>query len=313
MLSYLLRRMLTVAPTMLVVTVIVFALIRAIPGDPVLVMLGEDTPGGVADELRRRLGLDQPYPLQFWYWLSSIAQGDLGRSIVTEQRVGEALLAAFPVTAQVVLIATVIAALIAIPGGMLAAWRQNSAADMGVVFAATLCLSVPSFWVGLMLLLLFGVKLGWLPTVGYVSITEDLGRGLLYLLMPVMALVLTEVATLTRMTRASVIEVLRLEYIVHARAKGLSEGAVLWRHAFRNAFAPTLTVLGLILGHLLGGIVVLETVFSLPGLGRLLVESIFRRDYPVVQGCLLFISGLTILVNLLVDLVYPWLDPRVRL
>jgi peptide/nickel transport system permease protein len=310
--AYLLRRVLTVAPTMLVVTVIVFALIRAIPGDPVLVMLGEDD-HGIADELRSRLGLDQPYPLQFWYWLSSIAQGDLGRSIVTEQRVAEALLGAFPVTAQVVVLATIVAALIAIPGGMLAAWRQSSAADMGVVFAATLCLSVPSFWVGLMLLLLFGVKLGWLPTVGYVSVTEDLGRGLLYLLMPVMALVLTEVATLTRMTRASVIEVLRLEYIVHARAKGLSEGAVLWRHAFRNAFAPTLTVLGLILGHLLGGIVVLETVFSLPGLGRLLVDSIFRRDYPVVQGCLLFISGLTILVNLLVDLVYPWLDPRVRL
>ena len=168
-----------------------------------------------------------------------------------------------------------------------------------------------SFWLGLLLLLFFGLKLEWLPVVGYVSIGEDPWRGLLYLVMPILTLFLHEIGVLLRMARASTLEVLRLDYITHARAKGLSEGAVLWRHAFKNAFGPTWTLIGLVLGNLLGGIAVVETVFTIPGLGRLLVDAIFARDYPVIQGCMLFVAFTYVLVNLVIDLCYPIFDPRV--
>ena len=194
------------------------------------------------------------------------------------------------VSAQIVFIAVLIASLIAVPAGVIAAWRQNSLTDLALVGTATVLLSIPTFWLGLLLLLFFGLKLGWLPVLGYVSIGDNLDGGLLYLVLPVMTLVIHEMGVLIRMARASTLEVLRLDYITHARAKGLSESAVLWRHAFKNAFGPTWTMIGLILGNLLGGIAVIETVFTIPGLGRLIVDSIFQRDYPVIQGCLLFVA-----------------------
>jgi peptide/nickel transport system permease protein len=181
------------------------------------------------------------------------------------------------------------------------------------MFLVILAVSVPSFWVGILLILVFGVELGWLPTIGYVPVSENLAEGLRYLILPVTALLLGEMASLARMMRSSTIEVLRLEYITHARAKGLRERTVLWRHALPNAFAPVLTVLGLMLGSLLGGAVVIETVFTLPGLGRFLVDGIYARDYPVVQGTLLLVAGIYVLTNLIVDLLYPLFDPRVRL
>ena len=190
---------------------------------------------------------------------------------------------------------------------------EDSALDLGFIAVATLLLSIPTFWLGLLLLLLFGLELGWLPVIGYVSLAEDFQAGLLYLTLPVLTLFLHETGVIIRMARASMLEVQRLDYITHARAKGLSEPVVLWRHGFRNAFAPTWTLIGLILGNLLGGIAVVETVFTIPGLGRLLVDGIFARDYPVIQGCLLFIAGAYVLVNLIVDLCYPVFDPRVTL
>lgn len=313
MLVYLAKRLLLAAPTLLIAAVLVFLLMRLVPGDPALLMVGDlDDPRLVA-ELRQQYGLDRSLPAQFIAWLGRVLQGDLGVSIVQGLPVSELILERFPVTAQIVLLATVIAALLAVPGGVLAAWRAHSRVDFAIVTIAVLALSVPSFWVGMLLLLVFGVALGWLPTVGYVSLGEDLGAGLAYLVMPIAALVLTETAVLARMTRTTMLEVLGLDYITHARSKGLDEPAVLLRHALPNALAPTLTVLGLMLGHLLGGVVVLEKLFGLPGLGRLLVDGIFQRDYPVVQGCLLFIAGIYVLVNLLVDLLYPVFDPRVRL
>jgi peptide/nickel transport system permease protein len=210
-----------------------------------------------------------------------------------------------------VLVAVLFAALVAVPAGMIAAWKQNKAPDLILVGAATLLVSIPTFWLGLLLLIFFGLKLQWLPVVGYVSIGEDWKAGLLYLAMPILTLFLHEIGVLMRMARASTLEVLRLDYITHARAKGLSESAVLMRHAFRNAFGPTWTLIGLVLGNLLGGIAVVETVFTIPGLGRLLVDSIFARDYPVIQGCLLFVGVIYVIVNLLIDLCYPIFDPRV--
>ncbi len=313
MLPYVVRRVALVVPTLVLAALLVFLLIRAVPGDPALLFVGDVDNAAAVAEKRAELGLDKPLPEQFARWLQRAAAGDLGRSIRSERPVREEIAEAFPVTLQIVLLATLIAAAVAIPAGMLAAWKQDSAADFAVVTFATLCLSVPSFWVALLLLMFFGAHLGWLPTVGYVSLTESFSEGMLYLVMPVAALVLTEIATLARMSRASAIDVLRLDYITHARAKGASEAAVLWRHAFRNAFAPTLTLIGLILGHLLGGVVVIETMFSLPGMGRLMVGAILARDYPVVQGVLLFVVLLYVVVNFVVDLLYPVFDPRVKL
>lgn len=313
MLTYIARRLVLVVPTLILAALLVFLMMRAIPGDPAMLFIGDlDNPQAIAAK-RVELGLDRPLILQFSTWIQNAMTGNLGDSIKSGRPVTDEIAECFPVTARIVLLSTFIAVLLAVPAGMFAAWKQDSGADFAVVAFATLCLSVPSFWMALMMLMVFSVQLGWLPAVGYVSISEDLSAGLLFLVMPVLALVLTEMATLVRMSRASMIEVLRLEYITHARAKGASEAAVLLRHAFRNAFAPSLTVIGLMLGHLLGGVVVIETVFSLPGLGRLMVTAIFARDYPVVQGTLLLIVLTYVAVNLAVDLLYPLLDPRVKL
>jgi peptide/nickel transport system permease protein len=304
-------RILMAVPTLLIVAVSVFVLIRLIPGDPASLMLGDQaTPANLAD-LRARLGLDDSLPVQFGLWFGHVLTGDFGRSITTGQGVLPLILGRFWVSAKIVLTAAFLASLVAVPAGMIAAWRQNSWVDLVLVGGATLLLSIPAFWMGLLLLLFFGLKLGWLPVVGYVSFSEDAGKAALYMVLPVLTLFLHEIGVILRMARASTLEVLRLDFITHARAKGLSEMAVLWRHAFKPAFGPTWTLLGLVLGNLLGGIAVVETVFTIPGLGRLLVDSIFARDYPVIQGCLLFIAVIYVLVNLVVDLCYPLFDPRV--
>lgn len=311
MLLFALKRLLSALPTLFLVALAVFALVRAVPGDPALLMLGDmATEASVAD-LRASMGLDKPVPIQFAIWLSNVVTGDLGTSIQINAPVLTLLFERFAVTALVVVTAVTIAVFIAVPAGMLAAWRQNSALDLGLVATATLLMSVPSFWMGLLMLLFLGLHLGWLPVVGYVPVSVDLKSGLIYLIMPVLTLVLVESGVLIRMARAATLEVLRLDYVAHARAKGLPEHIVLARHVLPNAFAPTWTLIGLILGNLLGGIAVVETVFSLPGLGRLLVGAIFARDYPVIQGCMLFVTFVYVLVNLVVDLLYPIFDPRV--
>ncbi|KAA0593260.1 peptide/nickel transport system permease protein [Azospirillum lipoferum] len=311
MLHFVFKRIAMAVPTLLIMAVTVFVLIRLIPGDPAALMLGDlATPASLAD-LRERLGLDQSLPVQFGIWFGNVLRGDFGISITSSQPVLPLVLDRFWISARVVLIAVLLASLFAVPAGMIAAWRQNSGTDLFLVGTATLLYSIPTFWLGLLLLLLFGLELNWLPVVGYVSFSEDPRAALLYIVMPVMTLFLHEMGVLIRMSRASTLEVLRLDYITHARAKGLSETAVLWRHAFKNAFGPTWTLIGLVLGNLLGGIAVVETVFTIPGLGRLLVDAIFARDYPVIQGCLLFVAFVYVAVNLVVDLLYPVFDPRV--
>ncbi|HEV2674987.1 MAG TPA: ABC transporter permease [Aliidongia sp.] len=311
MLRFAFNRILMALPTLLIVAVSVFILIRLIPGDPATLMLGDQaTPANLAD-LRARLGLDRSLPTQFLLWAGHVLRGDFGQSITSGQAVLPLIFERFWVSAKIVLSAAFLASLVAVPAGMIAAWRQNSWVDLVLVGGATLLLSIPAFWMGLLLLLFFGLKLGWLPVVGYVSFSDDVVKALLYMVLPVLTLFLHEIGVILRMSRASTLEVLRLDFITHARAKGLSEMAVLWRHAFKPAFGPTWTLLGLVLGNLLGGIAVVETVFTIPGLGRLLVDSIFARDYPVIQGCLMFIAFIYVLVNLIVDLCYPLFDPRV--
>jgi peptide/nickel transport system permease protein len=275
------------------------------------VLLGEGADAASLAGVRADLGLDRPLPVQFLAWLEHAVRGDLGRSIVSGEPVSGLILEHFGVTAAVVLVAVTLATLLAVTAGLVAAWRQDSAIDIAVIGAATVVLALPSFWLGLLLLLLFGVKLGWLPFIGYVPFSESAVQAALFLVLPVVTLTITESGVLTRMMRASCLDVLQLDYVTHARAKGLSEATVLIRHVFPNAFAPTLTLVGLTLGHLLGGVAVIETVFTLPGLGRLMVDSVLSRDYPVVQGCLLFTAVVYVVVNLLVDLCYPIFDPRV--
>ena len=311
MLGYIFKRLLSTLPTLLLVSVGVFFLIRLIPGDPALVLLGEGADAASLAGVRADLGLDRPLPVQFLAWLEHAVRGDLGRSIVSGEPVSGLILEHFAVTAVVVLVAVTLATLIAVTAGLVAAWRQDSAIDIAVIGAATVVLALPSFWLGLLLLLLFGVKLGWLPFIGYVPFSESAVQAALFLVLPVVTLTITESGVLTRMMRASCLDVLQLDYVTHARAKGLSEATVLIRHVFPTAFAPTLTLVGLTLGHLLGGVAVIETVFTLPGLGRLMVDSVLSRDYPVVQGCLLFTAVVYVVVNLLVDLCYPIFDPRV--
>lgn len=311
MIGYLARRLATAIPTMLLVSIAVFVLIRMIPGDPVQLMLGDSADPQSVAALQRQLGLDQPMPVQFGLWLSKIMTGDFGQSITTGQAVLPLMIQRFQVSAIIVLAAVALAALISVPGGLIAAWRQNKLTDIAIVAGATLLLSLPSFWLGLLLLLFFGLKLGWLPVIGYVPFSESPGAALVYLVLPIATLTLIEIGVITRMSRAAAIEVLRLEYVTHARAKGVPEAGVLARHVLPNAFAPTWTLIGLILGNLLGGIAVIETVFTLPGFGRLMVDAIFARDYPIVQGCLLFTAVIYVLVNLVVDLCYPLFDPRV--
>lgn len=312
MLRYVLRRLLLTLPTLLLVAVAVFVLMRLIPGDPVQLMLGDTADAAQVAEQRARMGLDDPLPVQFAHWAQALAQGDFGRSLSNQQEVLPLILERFGVSATIVLVAVALAVALAVPAGLVAAWRQNQPLDLLIVLGATLLLSVPSFWLGLLLLLFFGMHLGWFPVIGYVPLSQDFLGGAWYLVLPVVTLAMIETGVLTRMARASAIEVQRLEYITHARAKGVPDWQVVARHVLPNAFAPTLTLVGLVLGNLLGGIAVLETVFTLPGLGRLLVDAIFARDYPVVQGVLLFTALIYVLVNLLVDLLYPLFDPRVR-
>ena len=308
---FLIQRIASAVPTMLIVTLTIFVLMRMIPGDPASLMLGDLAQPGQVEALRQKMGLDQPLAVQYLIWLGNVVTGDFGSSIATGQPVLPLIWDKFQVSANIVLLAVLFASLIAVPAGMIAAWRQDRLTDISVIAISTVLLSIPSFWLGLMLLLVFGLWLGWLPIVGYVPFSRDFTAAALYIVLPVVTLVMVEIGSITRMARASTIEVARLEYITHARAKGLSESAVMWRHAFKNAFAPTWTLIGLILGSLLANIAVIETVFTIPGLGRMLVDGIYARDYPVVQGCMLYIAFMYVMVNLIVDLVYPLLDPRV--
>jgi peptide/nickel transport system permease protein len=311
MFRFVLTRVGMAIPTLFIVAVTVFALIRLIPGDPAQLLLGDLADPAALEDLRRSMGLDRSWITQFGLWAGDLLQGDLGRSISTGQSVLGLVWDRFLVSGQVVIAAVLFASLVAIPAGVIAAWRQNGLTDLVLVGSATLLVSIPTFWLGLMLLLFFGVELEWLPVIGYVPIAQDVKAGLIYLVMPILTLFLHEIGVLMRMARASALEVLRLDYVTHARAKGLSERAVLMHHVFKNSFGPTWTLIGLVLGNLLGGIAVVETVFTIPGLGRLLVDSIFARDYPVIQGCLLFVAVIYVLVNLVVDLLYPIFDPRV--
>jgi len=314
MLIFLLRRVLLTIPTLLGVALIVFALMRAIPGDVVTSLVGLE--GNVSaerlDELRRMFGLDLPVHVQFGQWITAALQGDLGSSLRTGRPVATDLALRFPVTLELTFLGLAIALILAVPLGVIAALHRGRWPDAVSSLFALLGLSIPGFFLGILLILAFSLRLGWLPPAGYVPFAESPLDNLRHMLLPAASLGLILAAATTRIVRSSLLETLGRDYVRTARAKGLREQAVVYRHALRTALIPVVTVVGLQFGQLLGGAVIIEQVFSLPGVGRFALEGINLRDYPIVQGAVLLIAAAFVAVNLLVDVLYAVIDPRVR-
>ncbi|MGE7471835.1 ABC transporter permease [Bosea sp. NPDC003192] len=312
MLPHLARKLAQMLPVAFFVTIIVFALTNLLPGDPTVTILGEQASPEQRAAVRVEYGLDQPAPVRYVTWLTRVAQGDFGRSLRTREDVGEMLAARIPVTLELGFLSILIAVAIGMPAGILAARFRGSLIDVAASLIAMSSVAVPYFWMGVLLIMLFSLKLGWLPPSGHIRFLDDPGGNLRLMVMPALTIGTAFAALVMRQTRASMLQVLSMDYIRTARAKGLSERLVLIRHALRNALIPIVTVIGLQIGALLGGAVVTETVFALPGLGRMLVDGIFQRDFPVIQGAILFIVIAVFAVNLLTDLLYRAFDPRVK-
>ena len=299
-------------PVLVLVSVVIFMIIHLTPGDPVLVMLGEEASPEARDRLREELGLNAPLPVQYVLWAGRVVRGDLGHSIRTHQPVSEAILQRLPVTIELSLAAMLVSLSIALPAGIISALRRNTAADIGSSILALLGVSVPNFFLAILLIYVFALNLRWLPPIGFTPIIQDFGANLRGLIMPAVTLGTALAAVTTRQMRGSLLEVLGNDYIRTAWAKGLREGLVIQRHALKNALIPVITVVGLQMGNLLGSAIITETIFALPGVGRMVVDSIFQRDFPMVQGIVLYLALIFLVINLLVDMTYAYLDPRIR-
>ncbi|MBX5445567.1 ABC transporter permease [Sphaerobacter sp.] len=312
MTAYILRRLSLLVPVLLIVGVLVFSLIHLTPGDPAAIIAGEDATTEQIADMRERLGLNDPIHIQFFRWFGGVVRLDLGDSIFLRQPVTEALLDRVQPTGLLTLYSLTLAILIAVPAGVIAAVRRNSWVDRALMVVSISGAAIPTFFFGILLILLFAVILRWLPSGGYVDIGEDPIRHVKSMILPALALGFSTAGLLARMVRSTMLDVLREDYIRTAFAKGLSQKTVVLLHALRNAAIPAMTVLGVSLANLLGGSVVVETVFNLPGMGRLVVESVARRDFPVIQGTVMVIAMIQVIVMLLVDVLYVYVDPRVR-
>jgi peptide/nickel transport system permease protein len=312
MLHFLPRRLLQLLPTVFLVSVLIFSLQQLLPGDPALVMAGEEKDPEVIEQIRRQYHLDEPLPMQYGRWIAGVLQGDLGESMRIKQPVAQLVAEKLPVTLQLATMAMLIALLIGIPAGILSAVKKGSAWDVGANVFALWGLSTPNFWLGIMLIFLFSVKLGWLPASGFVSPREDLMQSLATTIMPAFVLGNAIAAVLMRHTRSAMLQAMNADYVRTARAKGLYEPAVVLRHALRNALTPVITLGALEFGTLLSGAVLTEQVFSIPGFGKLIVDAVFNRDYAVVQGVVLVTATVYILLNLLADVLYVMVNPRLR-
>lgn len=309
---YILKRLISTFGVIVLVSLLVFVIIRLIPGDPITVLLGEN----LTEESRARLvtkwGLDEPVAVQYVRWVGRMLTGDFGVSIRTQESVGQLLVERMPATLSLAVLSLLIAVVLGLPAGVIAAYRANTPFDGLAMISALVGLCIPSFWLSLLLILFFSIKLEWLPVSGYVSPSESITAWLEHLIMPSLALGLGLAASISRMTRSAMLDSLSQDYVRTARAKGLDERVTIFGHALRNAMLPIITVIGLQLGFLLGGAVVVEEVFSLPGIGRLLIFGINNRDYPLIQGVVMIFALSFVLVNLIVDLLYSVFDPRIR-
>jgi peptide/nickel transport system permease protein len=312
MTAYVARRVIAVVPVLFGISVLVFLLVHLIPGDVAQILLGTQATDQQIETLRRTFGLDRPLPVQYLDWVSHILQGDFGVSFRTNRPVLPDLISRFGVTLQLTLVSMIVALVVAIPLGVASAANRGRGSDAIARVLALLGLSIPNFWLGTLLILFVSLVLHWLPPVGFVSLLDNPWLAVQTLILPSLALGTAVAAFIMRLVRSSLLEVLRQDYVRTARAKGLRDQTVLYRHALKNAFIPVLTVIGVQVGYLLGGAVIIESIFSLPGMGRFLLDSISNRDYSIVQGGVLFIALIFSLVNLSVDLLYGWLDPRIR-
>jgi peptide/nickel transport system permease protein len=316
---YFVQRVLQLIPVLILVSVAVFLIIRIIPGDPVLVMLGIDPEerARISEEqyesLKHQLGYDRPIYVQYINWVSRIVQGDMGLSLRSRRPIFDVIFERYPATLYLALTALLTGVLIAIPTGVIAAMRQNTSVDYAAMGFALWGIAVPNFWLALMLIVLFSLKLGWLPSIGYASPLENPWLFLQHVFLPAIVMGTDLAAPLTRYIRAEMLEQLTQDYVRTAWAKGLPARMVIVRHALKNSLIAAVTVIGLQTARLLGGSTIVETVFSWPGVGRLLIEGIYSRDYPIVQGAVLLIAVTFVFINLFVDIVYKWLDPRIKL
>jgi peptide/nickel transport system permease protein len=312
MLGYILRRLMATAPVMLMVAVFVFLMLRLTPGDPAAIIAGDNADSLQITQIRKSLGLDEPLLKQFAIWLGKLAQGDLGESFFFKKTIAELIGDRVEPTLSLAVCTLVIAVLIAVPLGVLAAYKQGSWVDRIVMGFSVMGFSVPVFVIGYALVYVFALKLDWLPVQGYKRISGGLGPWFIHLILPSIALAVIYVALIARMTRTSVLEVMGEDYIRTARAKGQNEFNVLFRHALRNAAVPIVTIIGIGVALLIGGVVVTESVFAIPGIGSLTVEAVTGRDYPTIQAVILLFSFIYVFINLIVDILYTLLDPRIR-
>ena len=309
---YIVRRIAALLLTLFFVSVLVFVVIRVLPGDPALIILGTEGSPEAAARLREAMGLNRSFAVQYVEWIGRAARGDLGRSIQYDVPVTSLILSRMNVTLPLTLLAAALMVVTAVPVGVFAATHHRRWGDYIAMTLSQLGVAVPAFWAGLLLVLLFSVKLGWVRSGGFDGWSEGIWPALRALILPAVALGFFQFAVLARTTRSAVLEVLREEYVKTARAKGVAERGVLFRHSLRNAMIPVITVAGIQLGQLMAGSIVLETVFYLPGLGRLAIGAISARDLPVVQGVVLFVASMIVVINVAVDVLYGWLDPRIR-
>jgi peptide/nickel transport system permease protein len=312
MLTFIFRRLLSAIPTLILVSLFVFTLQKLLPGDPVLAMAGEERDPAVMAYLRDKYRLNDPVPLQYLHWVGNVLQGDFGTSLRTEQPVTVLLASKLPVTLELAVLALLIALLIGIPTGVISAVRKGTAVDYGANIFALSGISIPHFWLGIVLIMIFAVKLQWLPASGFVPLGEDVGQNLKTLILPAFVLGAGLSGVLMRHTRSAMLEVLRADYVRTARAKGLLPHTVILKHALRNALMPIVTLTTLLFGELLGGAVLTEQVFSIPGFGKMIVDAVFNRDYAVVQGVVLCVAIGFLLLNLLADVLYRLINPRLR-
>jgi peptide/nickel transport system permease protein len=312
MASYLTKRLLSTILVMTLVGIFVFMLLHFSAGDPAAIIAGDYATPQQIEAIRKRLGLDDPLIVQFWRWASRVIQGDLGVSIFSNTPVSTLILQRLEPTVSLALLTMGFAVCVAVTLGVIAAWRAGSAIDRSLMGFSVLGFSMPAFVVGYVLIYIFAIELRWLPVQGYRSIADGVGPWFMHLVLPTLTLGLSYVALIARMTRASMMDVLEEDYIRTARAKGVANRTMLMRHALKNAGVPIVTVIGIGVALLIGGVVITETVFNIPGIGRLVVDAISKRDYPIIQGVILLFSGIYVLVNLLVDLSYTLIDPRIR-
>lgn len=310
--TYVARRLLALIPVILVVATVAFVLIHLAPGDPASIIAGPDASPDDIARIQRQLGLDAPFHVQLFRWYGRLARGDLGQSIFLRRPVLEAIVDRAEPTILLTLYATLIAVALGVPAGVVAARHHDGTADQALMAGALVGISIPNFLLGLLLILVFSVRLGWFPVAGYVPLESGWLGTLRSLTLPAFALGVVQSALIARIARSAMLDVLREQFITAGRARGLSERAVVYKHALKNAMIPTITVIGISLAILISGSVIVEQVFNIPGLGRLIISAVLRRDYPVIQGVVLCIAGIYMLVNLAVDLSYVVFDPRVR-